>query len=63
MFLKLLTAIVLLLAVLYMLSGGRKRRLPRAATRVPSRLPPADDLVKCVECGVYLPGDQRCDCK
>jgi hypothetical protein len=64
MFLKLLTAIIILVAA-GMLVTGRRIALPGRPTQTPApapRVPQAEDLVKCVRCGVWLPAGQRCSC-
>jgi hypothetical protein len=62
MFFKLLTAIVVILAVAYLLAGRRGALPSQEPGRAPARLPRADDLVSCGRCGVWLPAGQRCDC-
>ncbi len=62
MFLKLLTAVIVLLAAA-MLVTGRRITLPQRRTAPPApRVPQAEDLVKCPRCGVWLPAGQRCSC-
>ena len=65
MFLKLLTALILMLAAAVILAG-RRAILPSGGTaRAPARVARvsrAEDLVECGRCGVWLPGGQRCDC-
>ncbi len=68
MFLKLLTALVVLTAA-GMMIAGRRVGLPERRTASPSaraapspRVPQAEDLVKCGRCGVWLPAGQRCGC-
>ena len=73
MLVKLLTALVILVALVWMLvprpqagrrgvgSGQAGDRLERGA-QPPTRAPHAHDLVRCAECGVWLPSGQPCDC-
>ena len=62
MFFKLLTAVIILLAGAWMLARGRAA-LPRGdGARARAAAPPADDLVSCGRCGIWLPAGQRCDC-
>lgn len=60
MFLKLLTALVVVAAIVWMLRP--RRRIVRVSEAPPPRVPRADDLVKCARCGVWLPAGERCDC-
>lgn len=62
---KLLTAIIVILAAAFMMAGGRRtlpRGTARSPARSPARVPPADDLVKCGRCGLWIPAGRRCDC-
>ena len=62
MFLKLLTAIIVILAGAWLLAG-RRTALPRGGSaRTPAPLPRADDLVSCGRCGVWVAAGHRCDC-
>jgi hypothetical protein len=61
MFFKLLTAIIVIIAAVFMLAG-RRVLPPRGARRAPARVPRADDLVRCGRCGVWLLAGQGCDC-
>jgi hypothetical protein len=62
MFVKLLTALAVLGAILWMLrprqSGIGGHRQPPAP-----RVPHVDDLEKCARCGIWLPAGTRCDCE
>lgn len=61
MFVKVLTALVLLAAVAWMLRPG-PRIIGRGSQSPAPRVPQADDLVKCARCGIWLPAGSRCDC-
>lgn len=66
MFLKfLVTAVVVVVAwVLVTRLTGPRRRRGRGSDRTnqPAVRQPAQQLVKCAGCGIYLPADQTCSC-
>lgn len=62
MFVKLLTLLLVILAILWMLRPSRpsiRREQP-----VPlSRMPRADDLVRCEGCGLWHAAGEKCNCE
>jgi hypothetical protein len=58
MFVKVLAALAVLGAIVWML---RPRVLGGQASA--PRVPHADDLEMCARCGIWLPAGNRCDCE
>ena len=63
MFVKVLTVLLALAAIVWMIMPSRRPVIIREREAPPPpRVPHADDLVKCGRCGIWLPAGQSCDC-
>lgn len=62
MFVKVLTLLIVLAAIVWMLRPRRPAVVRAREAPPPPRVPHADELVKCTGCGIWLPAGQRCDC-
>lgn len=63
MFVKVLTVLLALAAIVWMVMPSRRPVIIRGRDAPPPRVPHADDLVKCDHCGIWLPGGQPCNCR
>ena len=64
MFVKVLTILLALAAIVWMLVPSRRPVIIRGREAPPPpRVPHADDLVKCDHCGIWLPARQPCNCR
>lgn len=62
MFVKLLTLLLVLLAILWMLRPARKVTHREQAAQL-SRMPRADDLIRCEGCGLWHAAGEKCNCE
>lgn len=66
MFVKVLTLLGALVALLWMLRPylpAASRPRPRDREAPPPRVPHAHDLVQCTRCGIWLPAGEPCGCE
>lgn len=62
MFMKLLTLLLVVLAILWMLRPAPKVSRREQAAQL-SRRPMADDLIRCEGCGLWHAAGERCNCE
>lgn len=62
MFVKLLTLLLVILAILWMLRPSRPAVRREQAEQL-SRMPRADDLIRCDGCGLWHAAGERCNCE